>query len=119
MTIRVKPGQVPRLEFFVLDSTGAPVPSLTRTDFSAFAYNLITDGVFATAGAVTLSSNAAATAAKSAGQFVTINSARGHYAIDCASGAASSAATHVEASATPNTVSYVIRPVRHLSLIHI
>lgn len=110
--MRVSPGVVPRLEFFVVDSTGAPVPSLVRTDFSAFAYSLITDGLYSSAVTVTPSSNVAATAAKSAGQFVTINSAKGHYAVDCPSGAASSVATHVEMSATPNTGTYVVYPVR-------
>lgn len=110
--MRVSPGLVPRLEFFVVDSTGAPVPSLGRTDFSAFAYSIITDGLYASAVTVTPSSDVAATAAKSAGQFVTINSAKGQYAVDCPSGAASSAATHVELSATPNTGTYVVYPVR-------
>ena len=110
--MRTSPGVVPRLEFFVIDYAGNPVPNLSRTDFSAFAYSLITEGLYGSPVTVTPSSNVASTAAKSAGQFVTINSAKGHYAVDCPSGAASSAATHVEISATPNVSTHGVYPVR-------
>lgn len=110
--MRISPGVVPRLEFFIVDYAGNPVTGLTRTDFSAFAYCLITEGLYAAPVTVTPSSNVASTAAKSAGQFVTINSAKGHYAVDCPSGAANSAATHVEISATPNTGTHIVYPVR-------
>lgn len=111
--MRVKPGVIPRLEFFVVDAAGAPVTGLSRTNFSSFAYRLITDQVLSAAITVVASADVAATAAKVATQFVTVDSAKGHYALDCPAGAADAAATHVQVEPTPVDGSQIVRVVRY------
>lgn len=109
----IAPSVSPRLEFFVTDSTGAAVTSLADTDVTSAAYVLITAGVRAAAVTVTLTSSVAATAAISAQQFVTINSARGHYAVDCPAGAALSTADSVELAIVMDDGAQLVFPVSH------
>jgi len=111
---RIAPSVAPRLEFFVTDSTtGAAVPSLTRADVSALSYVLQTAGVRAAPVAVSLASNAANTAAISAGQFITIDSDKGHYAADCPAAAALSTADAVSVSVTMVSAANVVHSVCH------
>jgi hypothetical protein len=111
---RIAPGIAPRLEFFVTDATtGAPVPALTRTDISGCAYVLQTAGIRAAPVAVSLIANVANTAAVSAGQFVTIDSANGHYAVDAPEAAALSAADSVEIVVTLSASGRHVHAVAH------
>lgn len=110
---KIYPNLACRLEFFVEDSsTGLPVPSLSYSDVSSAGYALIDDGVRASTVSVSLSSSAADTAAVAAGKFITINSSRGHYAIDCPSGASDSGSQFVEA-VVAFTAGHMVYAVTH------
>jgi len=111
---RLTPTIASRLEFFVLDSTTyLPVASLGHADVSASGYVLRSlNGKRTASTSVSLSSNAALTADVVAGQFITIDSARGHYAIDCPSGSANVAYDFTEAAVT-FTAGHIVRPVVH------
>ncbi len=109
---KIFPGLAARLEFIVEDSDGLPVPSLAHGDTSSAGYRNCTDGEVSSTTSVSLTSSVAATAAVSAGQFVTINSARGHYAIDVPSGAAGSSLDYAEAVVV-FTAGHTVTPVQH------
>lgn len=113
MTLKIYPGIAARLEFFVVDADGDPVPSLTHSDVSAAAYCNRQDGVRSSATTVSLTSSVAATASVSAGQFVTINSTRGHYAIDVPSGAAAAAAADYAEASVTFTAGHNVYVIRH------
>lgn len=109
---KIFPGIAARLEFIVEDSDGLPVPSLAHGDTSSAGYRNCTDGVVSSTTSVSLTSSVAATAAVSAGQFVTIDSSRGHYAIDAPSGAAGSTLDYAEA-VVAFTAGHTVTPVQH------
>lgn len=112
MSKKIYPGIAARLEFIVEDADGLPVPSLAHGDVSSSAYRNITNGVQSSATTATVTSSVASTAAVSAGQFVTIDSARGHYAIDVASGAAGSTLDYAEA-VVAFTAGHTVTPIQH------
>lgn len=112
MSKKIYPGSACRLEFIVEDADGLPVPSLTHSDVSSSAYRNRTNGVQSSATTATVTSSVASTASVSAGQFVTIDSARGHYAIDVASGAAGSTLDYAEAVVT-FTAGHTVTPIQH------
>lgn len=89
-----------------------PVASLTHADVSSAGYRNCTDGVFSSSTSVSLTSSVAATAAVSAGQFVTINGSRGHYAIDAPSGAAGSSLDYAEA-VVAFTAGHAVTAIQH------
>lgn len=112
MSKKIYPGSACRLEFIVEDADGLPVPSLTHSDVSSSAYRNRTNGVQSSATTATVTSSVASTASVSAGQFVTIDSARGHYAIDVASGAAGSTLDYAEA-VVAFTAGHTVTPIQH------
>ena len=112
MSNKIYPSLACRLEFFAEDADGLPVTGLTHSDVSAAGYCRIQDGVLSSTTSLSLTSSAAYTAAVSSGQFVTINSARGHYAIDCPSGASAIAYDFAVASVT-FTAGHTVTAIRH------
>ena len=112
MSKKIYPGSACRLEFIVEDASGLPVPSLAHGDVSSSAYRNRTNGVQSSATTATVTSSVASTAAVSAGQFVTIDSARGHYAIDVASGAAGATLDYAEA-VVAFTAGHTVTPIQH------
>lgn len=110
---KIYPNLACRLEFFVEDvSTGLPVPSLLHSDVSSAGYCQIADGVRGLAVLVSLTSSASPTDAIATGQFVTLNSANGHYAVDVPAGASNPNSDYVEA-VVAFTGGHVVRPVTH------
>ena len=111
--VSIAPNIIPRLEFFVLDADYLPVPSLTHADVTSATYILKTAGVDSAPVTNTPTSSVASTAAKSALQFVTINSARGHYAIDCAVGASLFSADTSRIQVVMVDSGHVVHEVQH------
>lgn len=112
MSKKIYPGIAARLEFIVEDADGLPVPSLTHSDTSSAGYRDCTDGVVSSTTSVSLTSSVAATASVNAGQFVTINSSRGHYAIDVPSGAAGASLDYAEAVVV-FSAGHTVTPIQH------
>lgn len=112
MSKKIYPGAACRLEFIVEDTDGLPVQSLTHSDVSSSAYRNRTNGVQSSATTATVTSSVASTASVSAGQFVTIDSSRGHYAIDVASGAAGATLDYAEAVVV-FTAGHTVTPIQH------
>lgn len=112
MSKKIYPGIAARLEFIVEDTDGLPVPSLTHSDTSSAGYRDCTDGVVSSTTPVSLTSSVAATASVNAGQFVTIDGSRGHYAIDVPSGAAGASLDYAEAVVV-FTAGHTVTPIQH------
>lgn len=112
MSNKIYPSLACRLEFFAEDSSGLPVSGLTHSDVSAAGYCRIQDGVMSSTTSLSLTSSAAYTASVSSGQFITIDSSRGHYAIDCPSGASAIAYDYVLASVT-FTAGHTVTAIQH------
>ena len=114
MTI-IAPSVAPRLEFFVTSSAGAASTALTHASVTSASYILITAGVRGAPVAISLSGTSVdSTAAKSTGQFVTLSSVRGHYAIDAPSGAALSTADEVRLDMVMVDGTLVTYPIVHV-----
>lgn len=108
---RLEPVVAPRLQFFIVDSSGAPVTDLAVAGVSSASYSTVTAGVRASAVNISVSGLVAETAAHVTGQLVQIDTALGLYAIDAPVGAALSSADSVNVSVTPTDATRVVYPV--------
>ncbi|WP_417744837.1 hypothetical protein [Rosistilla oblonga] len=113
-SVRIEPGEKPRLLFAAVDATGEPVVDLEYTDISSAGWRTTTAGVRSATTAIAAITGSTATAAHSTGSVGAWRAEDGLYFLDAPVGAADANADTSEAVIVLSDGDLVAWPVVHV-----